>query len=53
MLLHNWYINVALAVILGQQRSLYDLQEPKYKNSIYSKTPIYRGFWGQAKTRGK
>ena len=20
---------------------------------MYSKTPIYRGFWGQAKTRGK
>ena len=32
MLLHNSNINVAIAVILIYQESLYDLQGPKYKN---------------------
>ena len=32
MLLHNSNINVAIAVILLYQKSLYDLQGPKYKN---------------------
>ena len=34
MLLHNLYINVAIAVLLLYQKSLYDLQEPKYKNRL-------------------
>ena len=32
MLLHNSNINVAIPVILLYQKSLYDLQRPKYKN---------------------
>ena len=35
MLLHNSYINVAIAVILLYRKSLYDLQEPRYKNLIF------------------
>ena len=33
MLLHKSNINVAIAVILSQKRSLYDLHEPKYRKS--------------------
>ena len=36
MLLHNLYINVAIAVLLLYQKSLYDLQEPKYKNPTFA-----------------
>ena len=36
MLLHNLYINVAFPVVLSLKLSLYDLQEPKYKNLIYA-----------------
>ena len=36
MLLHNLYINVAIAVLLLYWKSLYDLQEPKYKNPMFA-----------------
>ena len=36
MLLHNLYINVAIAVLLLYSKSLYGLQEPKYKNPIFA-----------------
>ena len=36
MLLHNLYINVAIAVLLLYRKSLYDDQEPKYKNPTFA-----------------
>ena len=36
MLLHKLYINVAIAVHLLYWKSLYDLQEPNYKNPIFA-----------------
>ena len=34
MLLHELYINVAIAVNLLLRKILYDLKEPRYKNTI-------------------
>ena len=34
MLLHNLYINVAIAVISSPEFILHDLPKPKYKNMI-------------------
>ena len=36
MLLHNLYINVAIAVLLLYSKSLYDLQKPKCKNPTFA-----------------
>ena len=50
MLLHNSYINVAIANMLPYRKSLYDLPVPKYKNldfpdlSLVAPKSVFRDF---------
>ena len=42
MFLHELYINVAIAVILLYRRSINDLQEPRYKNTILASEGYFK-----------
>ena len=42
MLLHNLYINVAIAVILSPKFSLHDLPKPKYKKYDIGAWGVFR-----------
>ena len=56
MLLHNLYINVAIAVILVYQKSLYDLHKSIYEFCLFSRyrakgVAEYQGWQGQNQLR--